>query len=87
MACVGTGTFRYIAGPGEDFGDVARGLKAAIDAGNVAGVSTRVTQDERRNLDPVDRQRQRNASTLSVARPRPRAVSRRAVSSVCRASM
>ena len=38
--------FRYIAGPGEDFGDVARGLKAAIDAGNIAGISTRATQDE-----------------------------------------
>jgi flagellin len=45
QASFGGEQFRYVAGPGEDFGDVARGLKAAIDAGNVAGVSTRVTQD------------------------------------------
>lgn len=37
--------FRYIAGPGEDFEDVARGLKAAVDAGGVEGVTTQVTQD------------------------------------------
>lgn len=37
--------FRYIAGPNETFEDVARGLKAAVDAGNVSGVTTQVSQD------------------------------------------
>lgn len=41
----GGGVFRYIAGPGESFEDVARGLKAAVDAGAVDGVTTMVTQD------------------------------------------
>ncbi|MEM9708755.1 MAG: flagellin [Pseudomonadota bacterium] len=45
QASFGGNVFRYIAGPNEDFGDVARGLKAAIDAGNVTGVTTQVTQD------------------------------------------
>lgn len=42
-AIVGGTTFSYIAGKGEDFGDVANGLKAAIDAGSVTGISTQVT--------------------------------------------
>lgn len=37
--------FRYIAGPNENFEDVARGLKAAVDAGNVDGITTQVSQD------------------------------------------
>ncbi len=41
----GAEVFRYIAGPGENFEDVARGLKAAVDAGGTAGVTTLVTQD------------------------------------------
>jgi flagellin len=40
---VGTGnTFTYVAGKGEDMEDVARGLKAAIDSGNVTGLTTEV---------------------------------------------
>ncbi len=42
-AIVGGTTFSYIAGKGEDFGDVANGLKAAVDAGSVTGISTQVT--------------------------------------------
>lgn len=42
---VGTQSFTYVAGPNQNFEDVARGLKAAIDAGRVDGVSTRVDQD------------------------------------------
>ncbi len=45
QAGFGGEVFRYIAGPGETFEDVARGLKAAIDAGAVDGVQTQVTQD------------------------------------------
>ena len=45
QASFGGNTFRYVAGPNETFEDVARGLKASIDAGNVAGVTTSVTQD------------------------------------------
>ncbi|MEL7343523.1 MAG: flagellin [Pseudomonadota bacterium] len=46
QASFGGEVYRYIAGPGEDFEDVARGLKAAIDAGGQEGVTTQVTQDE-----------------------------------------
>jgi len=41
----GGSVFRYIAGPGESFQDIARGLKAAVDAGGVSGVTTQVSQD------------------------------------------
>ncbi|MXQ08185.1 flagellin [Alphaproteobacteria bacterium GH1-50] len=40
-----TDTFRYIAGPGETFEDVARGLKAAIDQGGIEGLTTKVSTD------------------------------------------
>jgi len=39
------GQFSYIAGKGENFGDVARGLKAAIDGARVTGVTTVVAQN------------------------------------------
>ena len=39
------GQFSYIAGKGENFGDVAKGLKAAIDGARVTGVTTVVTQN------------------------------------------
>lgn len=42
---VGTNTYNYIAGPDENFGDVARGLKAAIDGAGLAGVTTRVSEN------------------------------------------
>lgn len=38
-------TFTYVAGPNEGFGDVAQGLKAAIDGQGMEGITTRVTQD------------------------------------------
>ena len=41
-AIVGGTTFSYIAGKGEGFGDVANGLKAAIDAGGMTDVTTKV---------------------------------------------
>ena len=40
------GQFSYVAGKEENFGDVARGLKAAIDAEGITGITTKVTQDE-----------------------------------------
>ena len=42
---VGSDTFTYVAGPGENMEDVARGLKAAVDAGNLADITTQVAQD------------------------------------------
>ncbi len=41
---VGSNTFTYVAGKGENFEDVAKGLKAAVDGGTIAGVSTQATQ-------------------------------------------
>jgi flagellin len=41
-ATVGTENFEYIAGEGETMEDVARGLKAAIDSGDVADVTTQI---------------------------------------------
>ncbi len=43
---VGSQSFQYVAGSGETMGDVAKGLKSAIDAGNVAGVTTTVALDD-----------------------------------------
>jgi flagellin len=37
--------FTYVAGKGETFEDVAKGLKAAVDGGNLADISTQVTQN------------------------------------------
>ncbi len=45
QASFGGEVYRYIAGPGETFEDVALGLKAAIDAGNQSGITTQVSQD------------------------------------------
>lgn len=42
---IGGDTFTYVAGPGENMEDVARGLKAAVDSGGVTGVTTQVAQD------------------------------------------
>lgn len=43
---IGSQTFDYIAGPGQNFEDVAKGLKAAIDAAGMEGITTAVAQDE-----------------------------------------
>ena len=42
---VGSKSYDYIAGKGETFEDVAKGLKTAIDSAQPAGVKTSVTQD------------------------------------------
>jgi len=42
---VGGTSFTYVAGKGETFEDVARGLKAAVDGGRIDGVTTRVAQN------------------------------------------
>lgn len=42
---VGGTAFTYVAGKGETFEDVARGLKAAVDGGSIDGVTTRVAQN------------------------------------------
>jgi flagellin len=39
---VGSTAYTYVAGKGESFEDVARGLKAAVDGGNITDVSTKV---------------------------------------------
>ncbi|MEL6169666.1 MAG: flagellin [Pseudomonadota bacterium] len=39
-------TFTYVAGPNENFEDVARGLQAAIGGTSLAGVTTQVTTDQ-----------------------------------------
>lgn len=43
---VGSTAYTYVAGPNETFEDVAKGLKAAVDAGGVTGISTRAVQDD-----------------------------------------
>ena len=43
---VGSDSFEYVAGRGETMEDVARGLKAAIDGGNIEGLSTQVQFDD-----------------------------------------
>jgi len=43
---IGSDAFTYVAGPGENMEDVARGLKAAIDAGGVADITTLVSRND-----------------------------------------
>lgn len=42
---IGSANYDYVAGKGETFEDVARGLKLAVDAAGLADISTNVTQD------------------------------------------
>lgn len=42
---VGGTAYTYVAGRGENFEDVARGLKTAVDGGNVTGLTTQVAQN------------------------------------------
>lgn len=42
---VGSSSYNYVAGKNESMEDVAKGLKTAIDAGGIAGVTTKVVQD------------------------------------------
>ncbi len=44
-AVVGGTTYSYVAGKGENFADVAAGLKAAVDGGKIDGITTKVTTD------------------------------------------
>lgn len=45
QATIGSATFTYVAGKGETFEDVTKGLKAAIDGGTITGLSTQATQN------------------------------------------
>lgn len=45
-ASIGGVNYDYVAGPGETFEDVARGLKTVIDGAGIANISTNVKQDE-----------------------------------------
>jgi len=42
---LGGTNYNYVAGKGETFEDVARGLKTAVDGGNITDVTTRVAKD------------------------------------------
>ncbi|MHC0051957.1 flagellin N-terminal helical domain-containing protein [Actibacterium sp. D379-3] len=43
---VGGTAYTYVAGKGENFEDVARGLKAAVDGGGIADVTTQVVKND-----------------------------------------
>ncbi|MEM8538077.1 MAG: flagellin [Pseudomonadota bacterium] len=45
-ATIGGVNYDYVAGPGETFEDVARGLKTVIDGAGIESIETRVKQDE-----------------------------------------
>ncbi len=63
---VGGTAYTYVAGRGENFEDVARGLKAAVDGGNIANVTTQVTQNSSGQWQlKVDNN---GASSVSLAR-------------------
>lgn len=42
---IGSSSYNYVAGKGETMEDVAKGLKASIDAAGIKGIATKVTQD------------------------------------------
>ncbi|MGB5556734.1 MAG: flagellin [Paracoccaceae bacterium] len=63
---VGSNTFTYVAGKSETFEDVAKGLKAAVDGGAGADISTEVTQGSSGEwILKVDND---SASSVSLAR-------------------
>ena len=63
---VGSNAFTYVAGKGETFEDVAKGLKAAVDGGNISGVSTQVIQNGSNQWQlKIDNS---SSSSLSLAR-------------------
>ncbi len=43
---IGSANYDYVAGKGETFEDVARGLKLAVDAAGLSDISTNVVQDD-----------------------------------------
>jgi flagellin len=63
---VGGTSYNYIAGKGENFEDVARGLKASVDAGSISGVTTQVAKNSSGQWElKVDNN---SATSLSLAR-------------------
>ncbi|MCV2881794.1 flagellin [Actibacterium sp. XHP0104] len=63
---VGGTAYTYVAGKGETFEDVARGLKAAVDGGTIDGVSTQVAQNSSGQWElKIDND---SATSLSLAR-------------------
>ncbi len=63
---VGSNTYTYVAGKGETFEDVAKGLKAAVDGGAGADISTLATQNSSGQwMLKVDNN---NAASASLAR-------------------
>ncbi len=63
---VGGNAFTYVAGKGETFEDVAKGLKAAVDGGNLADITTQVAQND--NGEWVLKIDNNGASAVSLAR-------------------
>lgn len=58
--------YTYVAGKGETFEDVARGLKAAVDGGAIDGITTQVAQnDSGQWVLKIDND---NASSVTLAR-------------------
>ncbi len=63
---VGSNTYTYVAGKNETIEDVAKGLKAAVDGGAGADISTQVTQNSSGQwMLKVDNN---NAASASLAR-------------------
>lgn len=62
---VGSDVFTYIAGKNETFADVAAGLKTAIDAGGLAGLTTRVAVGS--SGEAILKIDNNNASSVSLA--------------------
>lgn len=66
QATIGSATFTYVAGKGETFEDVVRGLKSAIDGGTIAGLSTQATKNSSGQWQlKIDNN---TASSISLAR-------------------
>ncbi len=63
---IGGVNYDYIAGPGEDFGDVANGLKAVIDAAGLADISTYVTTNATTGADVLMVDNNSTTQTFSV---------------------
>jgi len=63
---VGSNAFTYVAGKGETFEDVAKGLKAAVDGGSVSDVTTQVVENS--SGEWVLKVDNNGASSVSIAR-------------------
>ncbi len=63
---VGSTAFTYVAGKGETFEDVARGLKTAIDGGSLDGITTKVVKNSSNQWElRIDNN---NATSVTLAR-------------------